>query len=68
LEKTQSLAGHKCQTLHYNAPGLPVVFLHGLSFTNEIWQEIGVTDALTEKHVPFLALDVPYGIKSRCQP
>jgi len=44
------------------------VFLHGLSFTNEIWQEIGVTDALIEKHVPFLALDMPYGIKSRCQP
>jgi pimeloyl-ACP methyl ester carboxylesterase len=68
LEKTKNLAGHKCPTLHYNTSGVPIVFLHGLSYTNEIWQEIGVTDALMEKHVPFLALDMPYGVKSRCQP
>jgi pimeloyl-ACP methyl ester carboxylesterase len=68
LEKTQNLAGCKCPTLHYKASGVPVVFLHGLSYTNEIWQEIGVTDVLMEKQVPFLALDMPYGIKSRCQP
>jgi pimeloyl-ACP methyl ester carboxylesterase len=68
LEKTQNLAGYKCTSLHYQAPGDPIVFLHGLSYTNEIWQEIGVTEALKEKHIPFLALDMPYGIKSHCQP
>jgi pimeloyl-ACP methyl ester carboxylesterase len=68
LEKTQNLAGYKCSNLHYNATGIPIVFLHGLSYTHAIWQEIGVTEALKEKHVPFLALDMPYGIKSCCQP
>jgi pimeloyl-ACP methyl ester carboxylesterase len=39
-----------------------------MSYTNEIWQEIGVTELLIQKHIPFLALDMPYGIKSRCHP
>ena len=34
----------------------------------DVWQRIGVTDLLIEKHVPFLALDMPYGLKSNCQP
>ncbi|MGA2681360.1 MAG: alpha/beta hydrolase [Candidatus Bathyarchaeia archaeon] len=45
-----------------------MVFLPGLSFTADIWQRIGITDLLIEKHVPFLALDMPYGLKSSCQP
>lgn len=68
LEKTLNLASCKCQALYHKAPGVPIVFLHGLSYTINIWQRIGVTEALLEKNVPFLALDMPYGIKSRCQP
>jgi pimeloyl-ACP methyl ester carboxylesterase len=68
LEKTLNVAGYKCQALHYNATGVPIVFLHGLSYNNEIWQRIKITELLTEKRVPFLALDMPYGIKSECQP
>ncbi len=68
LEKTQNLAGYKCPSLHYQAQGIPIVFLQGLSYTNEIWQKIGVTDGLMQKSIPFLALDMPYGIKSCCQP
>jgi pimeloyl-ACP methyl ester carboxylesterase len=68
LEKTLNVAGYKCQALHYNATGVPIVFLHGLSYNNEIWQRIKITELLTEKRVPFLALDMPYGIKSQCQP
>jgi pimeloyl-ACP methyl ester carboxylesterase len=45
-----------------------LVFLHGLSYTADIWQRIGVLDLLKNKHVPFLALDMPYGLKSQCQP
>ena len=48
--------------------GVPVVFLHGLSYTREVWQRIGVTGLLLEKHVPFLALDMPYGMKNECVP
>jgi pimeloyl-ACP methyl ester carboxylesterase len=68
MEKTLNLAGYKCHTLYYEAPGVPVVFLHGLSFTIDVWQRIGITELLIEKHVPFLALDMPYGLKSSCQP
>jgi pimeloyl-ACP methyl ester carboxylesterase len=68
LEKTLHLAGYKCQAIYFKAKGTPIVFLHGFSYTSEIWQRIGVTDLLMEKHVPFLALDMPYGLKSRCQP
>jgi pimeloyl-ACP methyl ester carboxylesterase len=68
MEKTLNLSGYKCQALYYNAPGVPVVFLHGLSFTLNVWQRIGATGLLMEKHVPFLALDMPYGSKSNSHP
>ena len=68
LEKTLNVSGHKCQALYYTASGVPIVFLHGLSYTADIWQRIGVLDYLMKKRVPFLALDMPYGLKSQCQP
>lgn len=68
MEKTLDLAGHKCLTLHSAVPGVPIVFLHGFSFSMDIWERIGVTKLLVEKRVPFLALDMPYGLRSRCQP
>jgi abhydrolase domain-containing protein 14 len=67
-EKTLHAAGCKCQALYYKAEGVPTLFLHGLNYTIGIWQQIGVTKLLEEKHVPFLALDMPYGLKSQCQP
>ena len=68
MEKTLNVAGHKCPALYYSSSGVPIVFLHGLSYTADIWQRIGVLDLLKNKHVPFLALDMPYGLKSQCQP
>jgi len=68
MEKSLNLAGHKCQALYHNVPGVPVVFLHGLSYTSNIWQRIGLTELLIERHVPYLALDMPYGLKNSCQP
>ena len=68
MEKALSLSGYKCRTLYSNNPGVPIVFLHGLSYNVEIWQQIGVSDLLLSKHVPFLMLDMPYGMKSNCQP
>ncbi len=67
-EKTLDIGGYKCQALVHKANGTPVVFLHGLSYTIEIWQRIRVLNALMEKKIPFLALDMPYGQKSQCQP
>ncbi len=67
-EKTIHASGHKCKAIVHEASGVPVVFLHGMSYTREVWQRIGVLDLLKEKHVPFLALDMPYGTKTDCQP
>ena len=33
-----------------------------------MWQRISVTELLKAKEIPFLALDMPYGGKSDCQP
>ena len=67
-EKTLTVASHKCRALINRASGVPVVFLHGYSYTSAVWQRISATGLLKEKQVPFLALDMPYGGKSECQP
>jgi pimeloyl-ACP methyl ester carboxylesterase len=67
-EQTLHAAGHRCKAIINNCSGVPIVFLHGLSYTIDIWQRVGVTELLKEKHVPFLALDMPYGLKTECQP
>jgi pimeloyl-ACP methyl ester carboxylesterase len=67
-EETFNLASHRCRAIVNRASGVPVVFLHGYSYTSAVWQRIGVTEMLKEKKVPFMALDMPYGAKSECQP
>lgn len=37
-------------------------------FTSDVWSDIGVLEFLEEKNIPFLALDMPYGVKSKCSP
>lgn len=68
LEKKLNLANYKCPVLYNVASGSPIVFLHGLSYTYNIWRKIGITELLIEKHLSFLALDMPYGMRSECQP
>jgi len=68
MEKKLSLNGYKCSMLVNKMLGVPLIFLHGLSYTIGIWQRLGVTELLDEKHVPYIALDMPYGEKSRCEP
>jgi len=67
-EKTMNAANHKCRAIVHHAAGTPILFLHGYSYTSIVWQRIGVVELLTEKHVPFLSLDMPYGLKSECTP
>ncbi|NLE03934.1 MAG: alpha/beta hydrolase [Crenarchaeota archaeon] len=67
-EKNATFAGFNCKVIIHKDKGLPVVFLHGHSYTRSIWQELGILDLLVSKHVPFLALDMPYGEKSECTP
>ena len=66
--KTLSLTNHKCPAIINRAPGIPIVFLHGYSYTSDVWLKTGITDILKEKQLPFLALDMPYGLRSRCKP
>lgn len=68
LEKRLKINNFRCRAILNDVPGLPIIFLHGHSFTSEIWNEIRVLRFLEEKNIPFLALDMPYGIKSNCIP
>jgi len=45
---------------------IPIVLLHGYSFSSYVWKEIGLLQKLEEKEIPFIALDMPYGVKSQC--
>ena len=55
-----------CRILYKPGSGMPMVLLHGYSFTLDIWREINLFSVLDSKNVPYLALDMPYGLKSRC--
>jgi pimeloyl-ACP methyl ester carboxylesterase len=67
-EKMLEAANHRCRATYNLASGVPVVFLHGFSFTSDVWERTDVTESLKKKRVPFLVLDMPYGLKSKCQP
>ena len=67
-EKTINLANHECRAIVNSGSGIPVIFLHGFSYTADSWERVGATDLLKEKHIPFLALDMPYGAHSHCRP
>ncbi|MCL2643293.1 MAG: alpha/beta hydrolase [Candidatus Bathyarchaeota archaeon] len=68
MEKKLNLNGYKCPILINKVPGIPIVFLHGLSYSIKIWQHIGITDLLDTKCIPYLAIDMPYGEKNLCKP
>jgi abhydrolase domain-containing protein 14 len=67
-EKTLDVAGISCRAIISQRSGVPVIFLHGYSYTSSVWQRISVLELLQEKKVPFLALDMPYGVHSSCRP
>jgi len=67
-EKTLTLTNHKCSAVVNRSSGVPIIFLHGYSYTAEAWERTSATDLLRKKHVPFLALDMPYGAHSHCEP
>jgi pimeloyl-ACP methyl ester carboxylesterase len=67
-EKTLNVMGHKCKAISHQTTGVPIALLHGFSYTSSVWQRISIIDLLIEKQLPFLALDMPYGLKSECRP
>ncbi|MGC8996542.1 MAG: alpha/beta hydrolase [Fervidicoccaceae archaeon] len=44
----------------------PIILLHGYSFNRNVWKEVGLLQKLEDEKIPFLAIDMPYGIKSEC--
>lgn len=67
-EKILDLGNHRCRVIASRGSGVPIVLLHGYSYTSAVWQRISLMDLLKEKHVPFLGLDMPYGGHSDCHP
>jgi pimeloyl-ACP methyl ester carboxylesterase len=67
-EETLDVTGHKCRAVFSVASGAPILFMHGFSYTSGVWQRISVIGLLTSKRLSFLALDMPYGLKSECRP
>ncbi len=63
-----NLANHECRAIVNSGSGIPVIFLHGFSYTADSWVRVGAADLLKEKHIPYLALDMPYGAHSHCRP
>ncbi|MGE5638042.1 MAG: alpha/beta fold hydrolase [Chloroflexota bacterium] len=67
-EKMLTIAKYRCRVIVNDVSGIPLVFFHGLSYTSEVWRRLSITGLLIEKHIPFLALNMPYGAKSDCRP
>ena len=69
MEKTLNVADHKCPAIILKCARCShCISCMDYRILKDIWRQIGVTDLLIEKHIPFLALDMPYGMRSRCQP
>ncbi len=68
MEKKLRIKDRECQALASKDAGTPIMFLHGFSYTSDVWRRTGTLNALIERKIPFLALDMPYGKKSACVP
>jgi pimeloyl-ACP methyl ester carboxylesterase len=68
MEKKLEILGFRCRVIVNQAAGMPIAFLHGYSFTSQIWKQIGIPQLLRAEKIPFLAIDMPYGLKSVCNP
>jgi pimeloyl-ACP methyl ester carboxylesterase len=68
FEKNLVLKNYEGRAVWNKEKGVPIIFLHGYSFTIEVWEKIGVLQFLRENKIPFLAIDMPYGKKSLGSP
>ena len=63
MENSLSIQGLRIRYLQ-KGTGIPVVLLHGFSFSAETWVEVGLFDALAGDYSVY-SFDMPYGAKSR---
>jgi pimeloyl-ACP methyl ester carboxylesterase len=67
-EEVFNTGTYRCRVIYYQEPGIPVILLHGYSFTSVVWRDIGLLELLEKNRIPFLAIDMPYGARSACSP
>ena len=67
-EDKREIKGFTCRVISNSKEGTPIIFLHGFSFTSKVWERVNILRLLEEKGFPFLAIDMPYGLKSECRP
>ena len=67
-EELLSIAGFRLRTVYLKGGKTPIVLLHGYSFTSLVWRDINLLKTLEDKEIPYLAIDMPYGLKSLCEP
>ncbi len=69
MEDYLEIGEYRCRVfMEQEGPGPYLVLLHGYSFTSKIWDDIGLLKKLIENHIPFYAIDMPYGKNSDCNP
>lgn len=49
MSETLNVADHTCRAIINRVPGIPIVFLHGYSFTSDVWEKTGATELLRLK-------------------
>lgn len=59
IEESYNVGKYRCRIIYNNVSGLPIVFLHGYSFTSDVWRDIGVLNRLEDEKIPFIAIDMP---------
>lgn len=67
-EEPFNLGRYRCRVIYEQKPGTPITFLHGYSFTSDVWVDIGLLEELDRNNIPYAAIDMPYGARSVCSP
>ncbi len=68
IEEIIELGNFRCRIIRSKDVRDPIVFLHGYLYTSDVWRDINVLSYLEERGIPFIAIDMPYGLKSKCEP
>lgn len=61
-----SYGDYECRALAGGEGPPQLVLLHGYSFTSEVWAEVSLLDRLDSSGIAYVALDMPYGMRSEC--
>ena len=67
-EEPYNIGKFRCRIIYNNVPGLPIVLLHGFKFLSDVWLRINLLEFLEKNKIPFVAIDMPYGMSSKCSP